>query len=412
MPITPAGSGSARQRGWQPAELQGQRAVGGDDRTAGSPATATDKRPHGLRHLVAATTCPTTAPQARHDPHQVPRLPGTAPPATCRTPPRTPRTSADTRTRPGPGRFCRSAGSPRRSRGPGRWSGPPSGPARSVKQSLARDLLAAFGPGMLVLADRNFQSHSLVRDVLATGAHILWRASASFAVLRADPDRGARRRQLPRAVEPGPQERRAADHGAGHRVHRAHHNPRPAVAPRDPPSTGSPTSLPRVFALVTDLLDIQAYPAPDLACAYPMRLRAETVIGHHKTDMGAGMLACPDRPDRHRHRGLSPSRARSGPRHLPHQPEATSCATAPVAPAHEPPRRPRTSPPQRPAQRGRRHPSIQRKPGASCPGRFCPALPSMPRQPDCAAGHPSPPCQQCVHAVQGPVGSAHADGVP
>jgi hypothetical protein len=42
---------------------------------------------------------------------------------------------------------------------------------------------------------------------------------------------------------------------------------------------------------VTDLLDIQAYPAPDLACAYPMRLRAEAVIGHHKTDMGAGMLA-------------------------------------------------------------------------------------------------------------------------
>jgi hypothetical protein len=42
-----------------------------------------------------------------------------------------------------------------------------------VKQTLARDLLAAFGPGMLVLADRNFQSHSLARDVLATGAHIL-----------------------------------------------------------------------------------------------------------------------------------------------------------------------------------------------------------------------------------------------
>ena len=44
-----------------------------------------------------------------------------------------------------------------------------------------------------------------------------------------------------------------------------------------------------VFALVTDLLDIQAYPALELACAYTMRLRAETVIGHHKTDMGAGM---------------------------------------------------------------------------------------------------------------------------
>ena len=26
-----------------------------------------------------------------------------------------------------------------------------------------------------------------------------------------------------------------------------------------------------VFALVTDLLDVEAYPAPDLACASPMR---------------------------------------------------------------------------------------------------------------------------------------------
>ena len=48
------------------------------------------------------------------------------------------------------------------------------------EQTLARDLLAAFGPGMLVLADRNFLCHTLARDVLATGAHILWRASASF----------------------------------------------------------------------------------------------------------------------------------------------------------------------------------------------------------------------------------------
>ena len=44
-----------------------------------------------------------------------------------------------------------------------------------------------------------------------------------------------------------------------------------------------------MFALVTDLLDIEAYPALDLACAYPMRWEAETVIGHHKTDMGEGM---------------------------------------------------------------------------------------------------------------------------
>ena len=44
-----------------------------------------------------------------------------------------------------------------------------------------------------------------------------------------------------------------------------------------------------MFALVTDLLDPEAYPALDLACAYPMRWECETVIGHHKTDMGEGM---------------------------------------------------------------------------------------------------------------------------
>ena len=43
-----------------------------------------------------------------------------------------------------------------------------------------------------------------------------------------------------------------------------------------------------VFALVTDLLDIEEYPALDLACCYPDRWGCETVIGHHKTDMGEG----------------------------------------------------------------------------------------------------------------------------
>jgi len=43
-----------------------------------------------------------------------------------------------------------------------------------------------------------------------------------------------------------------------------------------------------VFCLVTDLLDPQEYPALDLACCYPRRWGCETVIGHHKTDMGEG----------------------------------------------------------------------------------------------------------------------------
>jgi hypothetical protein len=53
---------------------------------------------------------------------------------------------------------------------------------RRGSRTLAADLLPSFELGMLVLADRNFLSHALARDVLATGAHILWRASASFAL--------------------------------------------------------------------------------------------------------------------------------------------------------------------------------------------------------------------------------------
>src|SRR5919198_921438 len=66
--------------------------------------------------------------------------------------------------------------------GTGALLGAAIGPYTVGEQTLARDLLAAFEPGMVVLADRNFLSHTLARDVLATGAHLLWRASASFAL--------------------------------------------------------------------------------------------------------------------------------------------------------------------------------------------------------------------------------------
>ena len=66
--------------------------------------------------------------------------------------------------------------------GTGRLTGAAFGQYTAGEQTLALDLLPSFGPGMLVLADRNFLSWTLARDVLATGAHILWRASASFAL--------------------------------------------------------------------------------------------------------------------------------------------------------------------------------------------------------------------------------------
>jgi hypothetical protein len=161
--------------------------------------------------------------------------------------------------------------------GTGALIGAAIGPYTVGEQTLARDLLGAFGPGMLVLADRNFLSHTLARDVLATGAHILWRASASFrltpiAVL-AD---GTYLAQLhPRRKADGPP---ITVRVIEYTVHTS-----PAAG-----GDGDNEDTSEVFALVTDLLDIEAYPALDLACAYPMRWGCETVIGHHKTDMGAG----------------------------------------------------------------------------------------------------------------------------
>jgi len=158
--------------------------------------------------------------------------------------------------------------------GTGALVGATIGPYTVGEQTLARDLLPAFGAEMLVLADRNFLSHTLARDVLGTGAHILWRASASsrlppIAVL-AD---GSYLAVLhPRRTADGPP---ITVRVIEYTVH-----------------TTTPDGVEdssEVFALVTDLLDPEAYPVLELACAYPMRWEAETVIGHHKTDMGQGM---------------------------------------------------------------------------------------------------------------------------
>ncbi len=165
--------------------------------------------------------------------------------------------------------------------GTGALLGATFGPYTLGEQSLARDLLAVFGPGMLVLADRNFLSHALARDVLASGAHILWRASASF-------------RLTPTAV--------LADGSYLARLYPARKSDGPPITVRVIEYTIHTTPAgdnhgggadaeesSEVFTLVTDLLDVATYPALDLAGAYPMRWSAETVIGHHKTDMGAGM---------------------------------------------------------------------------------------------------------------------------
>jgi hypothetical protein len=150
------------------------------------------------------------------------------------------------------------------------------------EQSMVEDLLGSFTPEMLILADRNFLSHKLVRDVLATGAHILWRASASFAL---KPVQVLGEGTYLAVLKPA---RKSDGPPITVRVieYTLHTMPVDPVTGQEIPGAASSSE---VFALVTDLLDVQEYPALELAGAYPMRWGCETVIGHHKTDLGPGM---------------------------------------------------------------------------------------------------------------------------
>jgi hypothetical protein len=140
--------------------------------------------------------------------------------------------------------------------GTGSLLGAAMGPYRIAEQPLALDLLGCFGPGMLVLADRKFLSWSAARAFLGTGAHILWRASASFALrpVKALADGTYLAELKPPRKSDGPV---LTVRVIEYTVHTA-------------AGSGAEESS-EVFCLVTSLLDVEEYPALDLACCYPDR---------------------------------------------------------------------------------------------------------------------------------------------
>ena len=142
--------------------------------------------------------------------------------------------------------------------------GRPSNATRAEAFPQVRWLVAAeWGTGALVgatIGPYTVGEQTLARDVLAIGAHLLWRASASFGLtpiaVLVD---GSYLAQLhPRRQADGPP---IAVRVIEYTVHT---------------STAGAEESSEVLALVTDLLDIEAYPAPDLAGAYPMRWEAST----------------------------------------------------------------------------------------------------------------------------------------
>lgn len=148
------------------------------------------------------------------------------------------------------------------------------GPCSIGEKSLALDLLPALGPGMLVLADRNFISWKLWSKAAATGADLCWRVSASFNLKRMKvlPDGTYLTRLAPQRRKDGdPVTVRIIEY---------------TVTTTD--SADGKHEVSELFALATTLLDPAQAPAGDLADLYHRRWQAETGIGDLKTAQRGG----------------------------------------------------------------------------------------------------------------------------
>ena len=137
----------------------------------------------------------------------------------------------------------------------------------TAEKALAGQVLPALVPGMLALADRGFLGFGLWRQAAATGADLLWRASASFAlpVLEVLPDGSYLSRLVP-----------------------GHHGPLRKADPvtvRVAEYTIDDASAPAQehYRLVTTLTDPQRAPAAELAGLYAQRWEFETALDEIKT---------------------------------------------------------------------------------------------------------------------------------
>ena len=137
----------------------------------------------------------------------------------------------------------------------------------TAEKALAEQVLLALVPGMLALADRGFLGFGLWRQAAATGADLLWRASASFAlpVLEVLPDGSYLSRLVP-----------------------GHHGPLRKADPvtvRVVEYTIDDASAPAQehYRLVTTLTDPQRAPAAELAGLYTQRWEFETALDEIKT---------------------------------------------------------------------------------------------------------------------------------
>ena len=149
------------------------------------------------------------------------------------------------------------------------------------QQPLTRQLLGKLAPGDLLLADRNFLSHGLLKDVLAAGVHVLWRAKSDvdLPVLEVLPD--------------GTWLSRIADPAASRRLRRkgASGGDIPGITVRVieysvTSEDGSETS--ETFTLVTGILDPGLLTPRQAAGGYASRWQLETCFDELETSIRGG----------------------------------------------------------------------------------------------------------------------------
>jgi hypothetical protein len=139
------------------------------------------------------------------------------------------------------------------------------------ESTLARTVLGALRPGMLCLADRQFFSHALWRQAIATGADLLWRVKGD---LRLPCEQALSDGSYLTTLYPSATERRRRQNGVRVRV----------IEYR---LSGSG----ELYRLITTLLDPQAAPADELAALYHERWEIEGTLDEFKTHLrGARMV--------------------------------------------------------------------------------------------------------------------------
>ena len=153
----------------------------------------------------------------------------------------------------------------------------------TAEKTLAERLLPALRPGMLALADRGFLGIDLWRQAAATGAHLLWRAGASFSlpVIEVLSDGS----YLSRLVASSTAARRGGTQAVTVRV--VEYTIDDGRAPEG-----------EHYRLVTTLLDPDQAPAAQLAELYAQRWEFETTLDELKTHQrGAKVVLRSKYPD-------------------------------------------------------------------------------------------------------------------